>query len=117
MSTASIAAPVTIDPLLRWESIADHARTQHAARWASDDAALTAIVGAFDAILPDGFGYDPMTGAIDTEYSHAAPVPPVWSDVQMLACTIAALAGALPACDLQALHGTENFAARLAAVR
>lgn len=102
---------VTADPLLRWTSIADHARTAHGARWASDDEAIRAIVGAFDAVLPTACGYNPSAGVIGISDSRTTPVLRGWDDVQMLACTVAALAAALPACDLQSLFQTENLVA------
>jgi hypothetical protein len=98
------------DPALHWTAIAAHARQAHGARWDSDDAAITAIVGAFDAIMPGGCSYDPAQGAIRPAGPHSAAMPSPWEDTQMLGCAVATLAAARP-CDLQAIYGTENLIA------
>jgi hypothetical protein len=89
-------------PLLRWDAIAAHARDHHGATWPTRDAAITAITGAFDAILPADCGYSPADGTIA---SPARPDPawaPAWTDPDLLNCTIATLAANPPACDLEA---------------
>jgi hypothetical protein len=98
------------DPVLDWTAIAAHARQAHGARWDSDDAAITAIVGAFDAIMPSGYSYDPARGAIRPAGPQPPVAPPSWEDTQMLGCAVATLAAAAT-CDLQAIYGTENLIA------
>ncbi len=111
MTDTSLATPVTADPILRWTSIAEHARAAHGARWANDTEAINAIIGAFDAILPTGCGYSPVTGVIDADDSEAVPGRQGSNDPPMLACAVASLAVALPECDLEVLHQTETLAA------
>jgi hypothetical protein len=106
-----ITTVITADPLLIWTAIAEHARQEHGARWASDAEAVTAIVGAFDAILPTACGYDLSSGTVAATGSPQAARMPGWADTQILACTVAALATAPRTCDLQALYLTENLVA------
>jgi hypothetical protein len=102
--TTDASAP---DPALHWAAIAAHARAEHGARWATDADALTAIIGAFDGILPDGHGYHAAHGA---SRPSTSPGPPLaWRDPRMLGCVIAALATRPRACDFQAICGTENI--------
>lgn len=111
MTTDSTTAP---DPVLHWTAIAEHARDHHGADWATDEQACGAIVGAFDAILPNGSDYDHRDGAIrpaDDEEDTEAAALPRWGDPQLLSCMIAALATSPPACDLEAIYGTETFVA------
>ncbi len=61
------------DPLLRWDAIAAHARDHHGFTWPTDHAAVTAITGAFDAILPGACWYAPDDG---TTISAPAPARP-----------------------------------------
>jgi hypothetical protein len=107
MTSSDTTAP---DPDLHWTVIADHARTQHGARWATDHDAITAIIGAFDGILPAGYGYHPVTGI-----GHVPHLPagqhPAWEDPDMLTCVIARLATGPDCCPLQTLAGTENLLA------
>jgi hypothetical protein len=95
------------DPTLHWTAIAAHARAEHGAHWATDTDTLTAIIGAFDGILPDGYGYHAAHGAS----RPGAPAGPLlaWRDPRMLGCAIAALATGPRACDLQSIYGTENI--------
>jgi hypothetical protein len=96
------------DPLLRWDAIAAHARDHHGVTWPSDDAAITAIVGAFDAIIPFDCGYSPDKGSITSPPLPAPPSwVPAWTDPEQLNCTAAALAAA--DCDLQEIYGEVNL--------
>lgn len=99
------------DPLLRWEAIAAHARDHHGTTWPDDDAAVTAIVGAFDAIVPLGCDYDPDSGTIASPPISGTPAwTPQWTDSQALNCVIAALAARPPDCDLQEIYDEINYA-------
>lgn len=111
MTVTQLAIPVIANPLLRWVAVAEHARAAHGARWASDEDAVRAVVGAFDGILPSACGYSPATGVIATCNSQAVAVLGGWGDVPRLACAVAALAASLPSCDLEALLGTRNLVA------
>jgi hypothetical protein len=114
VTTDSTTAP---DPLLHWTAIAEHARDHHGANWATSERAMHAIIGAFDSILPDGADYDHRDGAIrpadddDEDEGTEAAALPRWGDTQLLSCMIAALATSPPACDLEAIYGTETFVA------
>jgi hypothetical protein len=88
-------------PLLRWDAIAAHAHDHHGITWPGDDAARTAITGAFDAITPYHCGYDPADGTITSPPLPAPPAwAPGWSDPEMLNCTIATIAASTARCDL-----------------
>jgi hypothetical protein len=98
------------DPLLTWEAIAAHARDHHQHTWPDDKTAITAITGAFDAVIPSHCAYDPAAGTIT---APALPEPPgqapAWGDPQILNCTIAALAATPPDCDLQQIYDEDNM--------
>ena len=103
------------DPLLRWDAIAAHARDHHGVTWPTDHAAVTAITGAFDAIVPCGCGYSPVEGTISSPELPPAAWTPAWTDLQGLNCTIAVLAASAADCDLQAIYGEVNLATPRAA--
>ena len=97
------------DPLLRWDAIAAHARDHHGHTWPTDHAAVTAITGAFDAILPGACWYAPDDGTISAPPPPAPPPwSPAWTDPQALNCTIAVLAANEAPCDLQDIYGEIN---------
>ena len=97
------------DPLLRWDAIAAHALDHHGHAWPGPDAAITAITGAFDAILPFDCGYNSQEGTIT---SPALPAPPSWApkwnDPQLLNCVVAAYAAAARVGDLQDIYNEYN---------
>ena len=98
------------DPLLTWEAIAAHARDHHQHTWPDDKAAITAITGAFDAVIPSDCAYDPYSGTITAPHLTAPPgQAPAWPDAQILNCTIAALAATPPDCDLQQIYNEDNM--------
>ena len=100
------------DPLLRWEAIAAHARDHHGHSWPSEHAAVTAITGAFDAIVPTNCAYDPDDGTISSPPLPAPPAwAPAWTDAQALNCTIAVLAANEADCDLQEIYGEVSLPA------
>ena len=97
------------DPLLRWDAIAAHARDHHGHTWPDEKAAITAITGAFDAIVPLDCDYSPGDGTISSPPLPAPPPwTPAWPDHQGLNCTIAALAANDPHCDLQDIYNEIN---------
>jgi hypothetical protein len=99
------------DPLLRWDAIAAHARDHHGVAWPTDKAARTAIIGAFDAIIPSDCCYSPAEGTITSPPAPGAPGwAPAWTDLQGLNCTIATLADSAADCDLQDIYGEINLA-------
>jgi hypothetical protein len=101
------------DPVLHWAAIAAHARREHGARWATDQEALHAVIGAFDSILPTDYGYRPLDGSIRPRTDVPAGRPPTWRDHQALGCAIATLAALPPPCDLEVIYRTENIVARV----
>jgi hypothetical protein len=104
------------DPLLRWDAIAAHARDHHGHTWPDEHAAVTAITGAFDAIVPTDCAYDPDDGTISSPPLPAPPArAPAWTDAQALNCTIAVLAANPAGCDLQDIYDEINIPAPQAA--
>jgi hypothetical protein len=100
------------DPLLRWEAIAAHARDHHQFTWPSGEAAINAIIGAFDCIVPFRCDYDPGEGTITSPVLNAPPgAVPQWDDPQLLNCIIATLAASPPDCDLQAIYHETTYVA------
>jgi hypothetical protein len=98
------------DPLLTWQAIAAHARDHHGHTWPGDDAAISAITGAFDGITPFDCGYSPEDGTISSPELAAPPSwAPKWNDPQLLNCTIATLAASLCSCELQEIYGEETI--------
>jgi hypothetical protein len=106
VTTGNTTAP---DPVLHWAAIAAHAWAEHGTRWATDTDAVTAIIAAFDAILPSNWGYNAADGSIRPRPGDPPGPLLAWRDPQMLGCTIATLAAHLSACDLQAIYGTETI--------
>jgi hypothetical protein len=104
------------DPLLRWDAIAAHARDHHGHTWPDDHAAITAITGGFDAIVPNDVMYSPEQGTITSPPLPAPPTwAPAWTDAQALNCTIAVLAANATDCDLQDIYDEINIPAQQAA--
>lgn len=94
------------DPLLRWEAIAAHARDHHGHTWPSDDAAISAITGAFDAVTPSGVGYYPAEGTLKSPELASPPSwSPQWNDPELFNCVIATLAAGAADCDLERIYG------------
>jgi hypothetical protein len=117
VTTATAAAlsrhVLASDPLLRWDAIAAHARDHHGHTWPTEKAAVTAITGGFDAIVPNDFMYSPEQGTISSPPLPAPPArAPAWTDAQALNCTIAVLAANAAECDLQEIYGEINIPAR-----
>ncbi len=114
MTTTPSADParhvLASDPLLRWDAIAAHARDHHGFTWPDEHAAITAITGAFDAVIPSGCGYSPVEGTISAPGLPPPAWVPAWTDPQGLNCTIAVLAASAADCDLQAIYGEVNLA-------
>jgi hypothetical protein len=94
---------IVSDPLLEWTAIAGHARDQHHAAWPGDDAAIAAIIGAFDGLLPSGYAYYPATATIYADHEPAAGATRPWPDLPRLTCTVATIAACTP-CYLEELH-------------
>ena len=117
-TTADVPAQhiLASDPLLRWDAIAAHARDHHGHTWPDEKAAITAITGAFDAIIPTHCCYRADDGTISSPPLPAPPPwTPAWPDTQALNCTIAVLAANDPGCDLQDIYDEINLATPRAA--